>query len=1053
MAVNAGALEVILQLKDKLSGQLKTANAGLMRSGKLMQSTGRALLPLSVAMAAVGVGAVVMAAKFEAATSKLVSIANVAEGEIDGVKKAILALGPATGVGPMELVEAMMLISSTTSNTATAMKILETAARASSAGLGTAADFGKALTSVINSYGEENITAARAADILAASIKAGGAEASTIAPQLANVVPIAAQLGISFEEVAANISAVTQLGTPTEQAFTQLASVMTATMKETKEGTEALDAMGMSYSSLRGEIREKGLAAAMQNLLDKLDGNTTGLVEIFGRIEAVKDIMSAWRGGGEAMADTLDKVKNSQGTLADMVEARGKTIADAWNKIKASIEAAAIELGTELLPVAKDLMNNAIIPLVGHITSLVKWFSDLDPVVQKVIIGLGALLIAAGPVLIILGQMAIAAAALGTSLGGVTLALAPVAAAIAVFAGSFLLVTWIRENVEWFDKFADGVAGVLLKIFGFTDALKAMNEEAAKARDPMANLTEEQKKSRAVFDANQEIIGRLTGRLKKEADATKETTKVTKDLVVVTETAAEKATRFSLAAKAAAEALALETQQLQNQLAFWKERDAATDAAIKDAKDFADNMGLLTIEQSKAAKKAQELSDILADKLAKKALAAGGTVKAVTESLMGMGFTAEEAAAKIEALRRELGLTETAGASFADAFKKMMDGLTDTIVGAIMGGGDVFEAAGSFIGGELGKGLGKTLGDMGSELGGTLGSILGPLGALGGKLAGSLIGKGISALGGLFGGGEIEELNDLRDAFFAAEGGFVSFSEKMAAVSDADWAKKIFDAKTVEEFNALILESQGLLDMKSVADEKLQAAVEKYGFTIDELGPKWQAQELEKMAAGLLEEYELLVASGIDQALVLDKMGVNLSEYVNTAIKAGQSVPEAMRPMIEAAIANGEILDENGEAYASAEDAGITFAQTMTESMMSVVDSIKELIAALTGIRVPPIRVPVIPTYPQGVPGRNRGGGRQDEDDYPQLAEGGVVTRPTFALVGEAGPEAIVPLDRASESLGAGDGGPDIDALVRKQTRELAKAFRDAILQAPAMGG
>ena len=29
------------------------------------------------------------------------------------------------------------------------------------------------------------------------------------------------------------------------------------------------------------------------------------------------------------------------------------------------------------------------------------------------------------------------------------------------------------------------------------------------------------------------------------------------------------------------------------------------------------------------------------------------------------------------------------------------------------------------------------------------------------------------------------------------------------------------------------------------------------------------------------------------------------------------------------------------------------------------------------------------------------------------MAKGGIVTAPTFAMVGEAGPEAIVPLDRA----------------------------------------
>ena len=35
------------------------------------------------------------------------------------------------------------------------------------------------------------------------------------------------------------------------------------------------------------------------------------------------------------------------------------------------------------------------------------------------------------------------------------------------------------------------------------------------------------------------------------------------------------------------------------------------------------------------------------------------------------------------------------------------------------------------------------------------------------------------------------------------------------------------------------------------------------------------------------------------------------------------------------------------------------------------------------------------------------------------LAEGGIVTRPTFAMVGEAGPEAVVPLNK-SAGLGGG---------------------------------
>ena len=168
-------------------------------------------------------------------------------------------------------------------------------------GLGEAADVGKAVTSIVNSYGSANITAARAADILAATVKAGGAAASELAPTLANVIPIAAPLGISFEEVGANIATVTKLGVPAEQAVTQLASVMTALLKETNQGKEALAAYGFSYAGVRAEIEEKGLRAALQNLVTTFGDNKTALVDVVGRIDAVGEI-------GDVAAHRLEDV-------------------------------------------------------------------------------------------------------------------------------------------------------------------------------------------------------------------------------------------------------------------------------------------------------------------------------------------------------------------------------------------------------------------------------------------------------------------------------------------------------------------------------------------------------------------------------------------------------------------------------------------------------------------------------------------------------------------------------------------------------------------------
>ncbi len=52
-----------------------------------------------------------------------------------------------------------------------------------------------------------------------------------------------------------------------------------------------------------------------------------------------------------------------------------------------------------------------------------------------------------------------------------------------------------------------------------------------------------------------------------------------------------------------------------------------------------------------------------------------------------------------------------------------------------------------------------------------------------------------------------------------------------------------------------------------------------------------------------------------------------------------------------------------------------------------------------------------------GVPQKNQAGGNQ----IPQFAEGGVVTQPTVAMIGEQGPEAVVPLDNPAAAQQAAD--------------------------------
>jgi hypothetical protein len=147
---------------------------------------------------------------------------------------------------------------------------------------------------------------------------------------------------------------------------------------------------------------------------------------------------------------------------------------------------------------------------------------------------------------------------------------------------------------------------------------------------------------------------------------------------------------------------------------------------------------------------------------------------------------------------------------------------------------------------------------------------------------------------------------------------------------------------------------------------------------------------LNEQALQLLESYKLLAAAGVDQSVIIEKMGADFQKYVQDSIKSGTAIPEAMRPIIEQMIAQGLLLDENGEAYTSVEDAGITYSKTMGEMFDTLLEKIEKLVDALLGIGdidvTPKINLP-------GMPGEEGGGGDGGGRGGRGMAGGGVITQ------------------------------------------------------------
>lgn len=326
-------------------------------------ATGRALSAvsnnirnsISLPFAAAGIAGVTFATQFENELLKINTLVGISGEQFTDLKKSIEQVSRATGETKEAMAQAAFAITSAGLRGKEAQDLLAQSAKATAIGLGDQQELARAGTAAMQVYGSKVVGAARSMDIMTAIVREGNLEAAELAPTIGKVLAIAGPLGVSFEEVGANIAVFTRLGLSAAETVTSLRSVLNSMLKPTQEAADELATYGLTFEDLRNKIRSEGLASVLQQMLAMTNGNVESLGRMIPSVEALANVLGTAGAQGEAYGQVLDNIKNSAGLVDAGFQTYAKGGLYNYKTALNSIKDAGIELGNALAPLVQQL--------------------------------------------------------------------------------------------------------------------------------------------------------------------------------------------------------------------------------------------------------------------------------------------------------------------------------------------------------------------------------------------------------------------------------------------------------------------------------------------------------------------------------------------------------------------------------------------------------------------------------------------------------------------------------------------------------------------------
>ncbi len=323
----------------------RTVRRNVESIGKSAQKSQSAVSLLSRALTSLAVGAGITSAirtmaAFSQEMSTVRAIANATESEFAQLRATAEGLGATTRFSATQAAEGMTFLARAGFNANEVLSTIDDTLRLAQAGaldLASAADIA---SNIMKGFRLDNDQAARAVDVLAFAANNANTNVQQLGEAMKFVAPVAAGLGVSMEESAAAIAALSDAGLQGSLAGTGLRRVLSELESPSTKTEKILRNLGVTTDDVR--VSQVGLTNALTTLRDA--GVDTGqALEIFGdRGGPAFEVLSS---AIPRVVKLTEELRNAEGTAKRIADVMDDNLNGALLAVRSAAESVVLSLG------------------------------------------------------------------------------------------------------------------------------------------------------------------------------------------------------------------------------------------------------------------------------------------------------------------------------------------------------------------------------------------------------------------------------------------------------------------------------------------------------------------------------------------------------------------------------------------------------------------------------------------------------------------------------------------------------------------------------------